>query len=52
MDRSTELKEVARAIGFDAIGIAEAQAPQGANHLKDWLNLSYQGEMGWMARRP
>jgi len=52
MDRSTELKEVARAIGFDAIGIAEALAPQGANHLKDWLNLSYQGEMGWMARRP
>jgi len=52
MDRSAELKEAARKLGFDAIGIAEAQAPQGADHLKDWLNLSYQGEMAWMARQP
>jgi epoxyqueuosine reductase len=52
MDRSKELKEAARTLGFDAIGIVEAQAPQGADHLKDWLKLSYQGEMGWMARRP
>jgi len=52
MDRSNALKEAAQTLGFDAIGIAEAQAPQGADHLKDWLNLSYQGEMGWMARRP
>jgi len=52
MDRSTELKEAAQTLGFDAIGIVEAQAPKGATHLKDWLKLSYQGEMGWMARRP
>jgi len=52
MDRSAELKEAARKLGFDAIGIVEAQAPQGADHLKDWLKLSYQGEMGWMAWRP
>jgi len=52
MDRSAELKEAAQNLGFDAIGIAEAQVPEGADHLKDWLNLSYQGEMGWMARQP
>ena len=52
MDRSAELKEAARKLGFDAIGIAEAQVPQGADHLKDWLNLSYHGEMAWMARQP
>ena len=52
MDRSALLKEAARVLGFDAIGIAEAQAPLGASHLQDWLHLSYQGEMDWMARRP
>ena len=52
MNRAVQLKEVARSLGFDAVGIAPALVPPGADHLRDWLSLSYQGEMNWMARRP
>jgi len=45
MDQSAALRESARHLGFDALGIAPAQIPDGAEHLQEWLSLSYQGEM-------
>jgi len=50
MDQSVALRESARRLGFDALGIAPAQIPPGAEHLQEWLSLSYQGEMNWMAK--
>jgi len=52
MGQASDLKEAALHLGFDAIGIAAAHVPPGADHLKEWLSLSYQGEMSWMARSP
>jgi len=52
MDRSLLLKETARALGFDAIGIARAETPAQAGHLSEWLQLSYHGEMKWMSKTP
>jgi len=52
MNRATQLKEVAQSLGLDAVGIAPAETPPGADHLRNWLSLSYHGEMNWMARRP
>lgn len=52
MGQAAELKAAAHSLGFDAIGMAPAQAPANAQHLPAWLSLSYQGEMNWMARRP
>ena len=52
MDQSAALRESARHLGFDALGIAPAQIPDGAEHLQEWLSLSYQGEMNWMSKNP
>jgi len=52
MDRSSLLKEIARALGLDAIGITRAETPEQARHLSEWLKLSYHGEMNWMAKTP
>ena len=47
------IKQHARAIGFDLVGVvrAEALAPE-RNRLLEWLSLGYHGEMQWMARDP
>ncbi|MCX6935382.1 MAG: tRNA epoxyqueuosine(34) reductase QueG [Verrucomicrobia bacterium] len=52
MDHASILRETSRRLGFDALGIASAEIPAGAEHLRHWLSLSYQGEMSWMARNP
>jgi len=52
MDRSTFLKETAMSIGLDAIGITRPDRPTQTRHLPEWLNLSYHGEMNWMAKTP
>jgi epoxyqueuosine reductase len=46
------LRQTATQLGFDAFGIAPAQAPAHAGGLRDWLSRSFQGEMTWMARNP
>jgi epoxyqueuosine reductase len=39
----------ARALGFDAVGIAPASLPEATSDaLTDWLDLGSHGEMGWM----
>lgn len=52
MDRSALLKETARDLGFDAIGITRAETPPQGRHLSEWLRLSYHGEMKWMTQAP
>ena len=46
------LRETATRLGFEAFGVAPAQAPAHASDLNDWLARSFQGEMSWMARDP
>jgi epoxyqueuosine reductase len=50
---SRSIKEHARAIGFDKVGIVPAE-PLTAEQmrLEEWLRRGYQGEMAWMARDP
>ena len=47
------IKERARAVGFDLVGIARADAlvPE-RERLEEWLGRGYQGEMRWMERAP
>lgn len=47
---SRRIKEEGWALGFDAVGIARATAleSEGAR-LSCWIDLGYQGEMGWLS---
>jgi len=54
-ERATGLRETirgrARAEGFDAVGFARAEAPQGAAEgLNDFLAQGHHGDMDWMQR--
>ncbi len=50
---SRAIKEQARRVGFDKIGIVRAEALDGERErLREWLARGYQGEMEWMARNP
>src|SRR5664279_5191459 len=45
-----QIKERARAIGFDLIGITTAQPPQHAGEFHHWLVKEFHGEMAYMAK--
>jgi epoxyqueuosine reductase QueG len=45
-----QIKERARAIGFDLVGITTAQSPQHSEQFQHWLAQEFHGEMGYMAR--
>ena len=46
-----EIKQQARAEGFDKVGIVRAEAlDQEGARLQEWLARGYHGEMGWIAR--
>ena len=50
---SDEIKEEARRLGFDAVGITSAELPpRYGRFLNRWLTRGYHGEMGYMARAP
>ncbi len=50
---SKAIKEQARAIGFDMVGIVRAESlSTEAERLFEWLARGCQGEMRWMARDP
>ncbi|MEP7039932.1 MAG: QueG-associated DUF1730 domain-containing protein, partial [Acidobacteriota bacterium] len=54
MFSSTEqIKQKAREIGFHKIGIVRAEPLETEReHLKDWLNQNFHGEMRWMESEP
>jgi epoxyqueuosine reductase len=50
---SEEIKERARAEGFDKVGIVRAEAlGLERERLQEWLARGFNGEMSWMARDP
>ena len=51
-DRTQQVKERAREIGFHAVGIAAIDpitTHTAAQHLQEWLALGYQADMAWMS---
>src|SRR5262245_17647351 len=44
------LKDRARALGFDLVGIAPAADADGFDHLSEWLDRGFAGAMTYMAR--
>ncbi|MCI0524014.1 MAG: tRNA epoxyqueuosine(34) reductase QueG [Acidobacteria bacterium] len=51
--RSNEIKQQARALGFDKVGVVPATAltEEGAK-LREWLARGFHGQMAYMARNP
>ncbi len=50
MNATTQIKDQAREIGFDKVGIASAGPAPGGGRLDEWLHRGYQAGMVWMAR--
>ena len=48
---SEEIRDEARRIGFELVGIAPAGRPQSLDHFHRWLESGYDGTMGYLARR-
>jgi epoxyqueuosine reductase len=46
----TAIEAAARALGFDAIGIADIELAEDERHLEKWLAQGWHGDMGYMAR--
>jgi epoxyqueuosine reductase len=49
MSLAERLKQQARALGFDRIGIAPATETDGFDRLQDWLGRGFAGEMRYMS---
>jgi epoxyqueuosine reductase len=47
---AAQIKERARAIGFDLVGIATARPPQHAEQFQHWLAKEFHGGMAYMAK--
>jgi epoxyqueuosine reductase len=45
------VKDAARSVGFELVGIAPATSPPGFPKLQDWLRAGFAGEMQYMPRR-
>jgi epoxyqueuosine reductase len=45
-----QIKERARALGFELVGIAPAMSPPGVEPLREWLEHGHAGEMAYMSR--
>jgi epoxyqueuosine reductase len=50
-ERSGQVRAAARALGFDAVGVAPADPPPHADFLREWVARGFAGEMAWLARR-
>ncbi len=48
--RSTSVKERARALGFEACGIATAGPADPENRLGQWIGAGFHADMAWLAR--
>jgi epoxyqueuosine reductase len=50
---SAEIRERARSLGFEKVGIVRAEPlAEEAAHLSEWLARGLHGEMAWMGRAP
>ena len=50
---SQRIKNVAREIGFEKVGIVRAEPLETeGKHLRDWLDRNFHGEMSWLEREP
>lgn len=49
---SARLKDEARVLGFDAIGIAPAVAPPGYEAYRNWLTKGHAAGMGYLTKEP
>ncbi len=50
-DARERVKALARSFGFDLAGVAPADPPPGAEHLPEWIERGYAGEMRWLGQR-
>lgn len=48
---AAEIKQRAREIGFDLVGIAPSQRSARADYVRQWLNENQHGTMQWMEKR-
>ena len=48
---TVHLKDEARRLGFNLVGVAPAVSPTGFDDLKQWLSRGYAGDMQYMQRR-
>lgn len=57
MTQAEAIKQEARRLGFDAVGISRVASDPASlpdslyARLREWLDRGYEGAMGWMARR-
>ncbi len=47
---ANEVKQRARALGFDLVGITSATPPPHTGQFRDWLQTGFHGEMAYMAK--
>ncbi len=47
----SRIKEQARALGFELVGIAPATSADGFDRMREWLDQGHAGEMGYMYRQ-
>ena len=45
------IRDEARRIGFELVGIAEAGTPESLDHFRDWLEAGFDAKMGYLSRR-
>jgi len=50
MNSSESIKEKARSLGFDLVGITSADSPEHSAQFQQWLANGFHGEMAYMAR--
>ena len=48
---TSHLKGRAKALGFSLCAVCEAQTPSGFEHLSEWLDSGYAGQMSYLADR-
>ena len=51
MQHEAQIKQYARELGFDPVGIAPATPADGFDRLRDWLDRDFAGEMDYMHRQ-
>jgi epoxyqueuosine reductase len=48
---TAEIRRQAQQLGFDAVGVCPAVAPNGLPHLQEWIQRGYAGEMRYIPDR-